>query len=65
LENFRSGDVWILKKWISGLVELIKYKQKTSILCYYTIHGAQRMCPKNQFFQQTRYKICVPLKFGF
>jgi len=47
------------------LVELIKLNKKTSILCYYTIHGALRMCPKTQFFQGASCKLCIPKKFEY
>jgi len=50
---------------LSALVELIKFKQKTSILCYYIVHNALRMYLKNQFFQEAGYKICILIMFGF
>jgi len=43
---------WNLDFWenrLSGLVEYVKYKHKTFILCYYTIHSALCMCPKVKF----------------
>jgi len=53
------------ENWFHGLVELIKYKQKISILCYDTIHGSLHMWPKSQFFQGANCKICVPTKLGY
>ena len=61
----RSGVVWILRNWLHQLVELIENIQKISILFYYIINSALRMCPKIQFFQVADCEICIPAIFGF
>ena len=53
------------ENWLSGIVELIEHKLKLFILCYYTIHGTPRMCPKSDFFRGLAVKFLIRRSLDF